>query len=84
MLLATFLQVTVHRMDRTQQLPDPELKAHVRAMVERYGAAQAAKELGLSRATIANFLADLGVTPGTRALLELAIYRQQGGTRNVL
>ncbi len=61
-----------------ERTEDPEIRAHVREMAKAHGVAKAAEMLGVRRTTIMAYLADTNMHDGTRALLELAVYRQRG------
>ncbi len=55
--------------------PDADAHAHARQLVNNLGVGEASKRLGLSRATLTAFLSGVQVNNGTKALIELALYR---------
>lgn len=60
--------MTLH-VDRRLRVVPPELVALARAAVERVGLKEAAREIGISRATLTGVLAGTGSMAGTIAIL---------------
>ncbi len=69
-------------MNARTEPPQGALLALARSVVDRLGVAQAAKELGLSRATLTAYLGRVPVSRGTEAILTIAWHRSHDKGRN--